>query len=165
MAISNWHSLQSAVLHWLGQPDDPLVAPHVPECIRLFAAEADRRLRTRWREVSAVLLPVTVMPPIAPTPELEQVVDLPDDFRSLRSLRLRGNPTVNLHYLPPDQLTAARGGYYTIEGLTLRFAEPLAETEEILVGYQQGLTPLGPSVLSNWLLREHPDAYLVGTLA
>ena len=172
MAISSLYGLTSALLHWLGQPDDPLVAPHVPDCIRLFEAEADRRLRTRWREVSAVLTPVSIMLPIAGDEVVDPVVALPDDFKSLRSIRLRGvgpsslgPATVNLTYLPPDQLTASELGYYTIEGLGLRFSAALADTDEILITYQQGLTPLGPMVLSNWLLREHPDAYLFGTLA
>lgn len=95
----------------------------------------------------------------------DPIVELPLDFHTLRQVRLYGNPTVNYQYLPPDQLTAARGEYYTIEGLVLRLASSVAPDAEVLVTYQQGLTPLGPRVISNWLLQNHPDAYLFGTLA
>jgi len=173
MSISSYNNLIISLLHWLGQPNDPLVTPHVADCIRLFEAEADRRLRTRWRETDAVLSPLTITPLIAGAEVIDPVVALPDDFKSLRSIRLRGigssslepAPTVNLTYLPPDQLTASEAWYYTIEGLNLRFASALADTDEILITYQQGLTPLAPNVMSNWLLREHPDAYLFGALA
>src|SRR4051812_5869043 len=152
MSLNTMHGLHAAVLNWLGQPDDPLVAPHIPDMVRLFEAEATRRLRTRWREASAVLTPV---------PD-EVLVPLPLDFHTLRAIRLRGNPDVNYTYLPPDQMTASRGQHYTIEGLNLRLAA--AAGDDLLVTYQQGLTPLGPTVLTNWLLANHPDAYLFGVL-
>src|SRR5215207_173164 len=124
MSLTTLHGLQAAVLNWLGQPDDPLVMPHIPDMVRLFESEASRRLRTRWREVSAVLTPF---------PD-DVLVGLPLDFHTLRAIRMRGNPDLNYTYLPPDQLTAARGAYYTIEGLNLRLAS--AAGDDLLVTYQ-----------------------------
>ena len=166
MSFTTLSGLTHAVLEWLGQPNDPLLESHVQDWVRLFECEAQRRLRTKWREVKATLTPALPANPIAPAPaDAGTIVTLPLDYHTLRALRLRGNPTVNLSYLPPEQLTAADGPCYTIEGLTLRFASVLDPAAEILITYQTGITPLSPTVISNWLLQNHPDCYLFGVLA
>jgi hypothetical protein len=42
MALSTYTDLRTAVLGWLARPGDPLVAPAVPDMVRLFEAEANR---------------------------------------------------------------------------------------------------------------------------
>lgn len=156
MPLDTYENLQTAVLNWIARPDDPLVSPSVPDMITLFEREADRRLRTRWSESSATLTPESG----------DDFVSLPSDFGALRSIRLSSNsPILNLRYVTREQLTQAAGEYFTIEGLTLRLADAAGDDTAISIGYIQGLTPLSDSVTSNWLLENHPDAYLFGTLA
>ena len=45
MPLSTYAELQASVLGWLARPGDPLVEPAVPDMVRLFEVEANRRLR------------------------------------------------------------------------------------------------------------------------
>lgn len=155
MALDTYEALQTSILRWLGRPNDTLIAPDVPDMIRLFEVEADRRLKTRWSEGFADLS----------LDEDDYNVLLPNDFRSLRSIRFSGvDPIFNINYLTPEQLNMAAGRFFTIEGLTLRLANIGGENDRIRIGYMRGLMPLGDNVPFNWLLQNCPDAYLFGSL-
>jgi hypothetical protein len=155
MSFSNYANLQTAILNWLGRPGDELVSDHVPDMITLFEREATRRLRTRWQETTTQLYPDPG----------EFVVDLPSDFSALRSIRLSSHdPILNMRYVTPEQLVQTAGEYFTIEGLQLRMPDAAESGQEITIGYMQGLTPLSDSATSNWLLVNHPDLYLYGSM-
>lgn len=156
MSFTSYSNLQTAILNWLGRPGDTLVSSSVPDMITLFEREATRRLHTRWQETTTQ---------IYPDPG-EFVVDLPSDFSALRSIRLSSHdPILNMRYVTPEQLTLTAGEYFVIEGLQLRMPDAADDGQEITIGYMQGLTPLSNSATSNWLLENHPDAYLFGVLA
>jgi len=160
MAISSFLQLRNTILRFLGRPGDLLISNDIPDLIRLFESHADRVLKTRWQEAEAEILPV----------EGAKTAALPDDFRELRSIRTTSaDPEINMRYLAPDQVTAAAstpssGKYFTIEGLRLRLSDPAGAGTVITIGYMQGLTPLSGTVPTNWLLKNHPDAYLFGAL-
>jgi hypothetical protein len=155
MPLDTYANLQTSILRWLGRPGDTLIASDVPDMIRLFEVEADRRLKTRWSDGFAELL----------HDEDDYVVPLPSDFRSLRSIRFSdADPIFNINYLTPEQLNMASRRFFTIEGLNLRLADIGGEHDTIRIGYMRGLTPLSASVPLNWLLQNCPDAYLFGSL-
>lgn len=156
MALDSYAALQTLILRYLRRPGDTLISGDIPDMITLFEREADRRLRTKWNETTMDL-------EIDPG---QSIVHLPNDFRSLRSIRFTGgSPILNLYYMTPEQLNGACGNYFTIEGLDLRIAENVSYGPVITIGYMKGLTPLSNTVASNWLLENHPDAYLFGSLA
>ena len=108
MALDTYAGLQTAILLWLARPGDQLLVPAVPDMIRLFEAEAARRLKLAPAETIASL----------PTAETDWVL-LPQDCRQVRSATIGGCP---LSYAPPDQLNKPRQGvssHYTIISRTL----------------------------------------------
>src|SRR5262252_4825173 len=130
MPLSNYASLQAAVLDWLARPGDPLVAPAVPDMIAMFEEEARDRLQTRFTEKTAQLTPVPGVDTIA----------LPLDYGQLRSIWITTNMgRQHFQYHPPRNLDFNLAIYhldnypcaYTIEGLNLRIiGTPVPTTED-----------------------------------
>ena len=154
MALSTYAELQTAVLGWLARPGDPLVAPAVPDMVRLFEAEASRRLKVGEAE-KAVSLSVTGA----------AATVLPADCCQVRRVSMGESL---LAYVPPHQLAAQSGipRAYTLFGATRIWLGPAPQGNYTIdLIYQSGVPPLGDATPSNWLLQKHPDAYLFGVLA
>jgi len=158
MPLSTYEQLCSSILNWLGRPDDPLIAPAVPDFIALFEAEARDRLRTRFAEQLDVELWGDA-----------GVYPLPCDFAAVRRAKY---DTWALRFRPPFDLdaldwngAAGRPLWYTLEGLQLRVSPPPDADLPIVLDYMQGLPALSSRVASNWLLESAPDLYLYGSLA
>jgi hypothetical protein len=155
MALNSYAALQTTVMNWLARPGDTLISGSIPDMIKLFEAEAQRRLKTRWQETTASLLFAAG----------DSSATLPSDFQMLRSIRLTSNdPILNLYYLTPGQLTHAWAHTFTIEGEALRLVEPVEASTTVTIGYIQGLSELSSLNTTNWLLTNHPDVYLFGVL-
>jgi hypothetical protein len=69
-------------------------------------------------------------------------------------------------YVPPDQLPGGSGPpyRYTLHGTELRLGPAPSGSVTLEILYQSGLPPLSDAAPTNWLLDEHPDAYLYSTL-
>jgi hypothetical protein len=152
MPFSSYAELQTSVLNWIARPGDPLVAPSVPDMITLFEREARRRLRTGDAEVRAYMTVSTA------------AVALPADCRELRLVTSHGYP---LTYVTPMELAGGSGQpcQYTLHGRELRLGPGPSGNVQVEILYQIGVPPLSDAQPTNWLLQEHPDAYLYGTLA
>jgi hypothetical protein len=150
----NYIELQTAVLDFLARPGDPLVAPAVPLLIELFEAEANRRLKTGAAEKYVTLTTIAGSAGIT----------LPPDCVQVRRVSCNG---YTLAYVPPDTLPGLGGSplAYTLWGNTVLWIGPLPDTAySIGLLYQSGVPPLIASGGTNWLLEQHPDVYLYGTL-
>ena len=163
MPLDSYQNLQKSVLDWLARPDDPLVAPAVPDMIAMFEEAARDRLRTRFVDKT-----ITINPPAN-----TNTIPLPLDFGQLRemwvdtangrrvfSFQSAANMDTNLWYI---------SGYpqaFCIEGLNLRVVSDTGDTPSpISMTYLSGLTPLSDTVPTNWLLSTYASAYLLGTLS
>jgi hypothetical protein len=154
MAITTYAELQAAVGNWL---DHGLFAARIPEFIALFEAAANRRLRVREQEATAMLTPAS------------GAVALPADYLAWRRLTWTGAPRVELQYVHPSYLQAAYPSsppdvprIFSIEGTTLKI-RPLDGTP-LELDYFQKIPALSDAASSNWLLAAHPDIYLFGSL-
>jgi hypothetical protein len=152
MPLSTYSELRASILGWLARPDDPLVGPAVADFIRLFEAEAARRLKTAGAE-KRVLATVTDT----------AVVPLPADFAQMRMAAIGG---FALRYLPPDRLQGEGGttNWYSIIGNEMILGPGPNGATTVAMTYQSGVPPLSDSNPSNWLLVSAPDLYLYGSL-
>jgi hypothetical protein len=151
MALDSYSALQASILSWLARPADPLVQPAVPDMIRLFEAEANRRLKSAGAENIAAL------------DASSGWVILPTNCMQIRAVSIGGAP---LLFVPPEQLSSGSGipGYYTIIGRTL-FLGPAPNGATLVdLVFQSGVPPLSDAIQTNWLLDTAPDAYLFGAL-
>lgn len=168
MALDNYTDLQAAVLTWLGRSGDTTISGSVPDMITLFEAEARRRMRTMLNETESTITTV------AGTQEYA----LPAYFGGFRSTPTvtSSDPVVELTYVTPEEANATWLGSepgddagpevaYTIIGTNLRLFPIPQGADTISFSYMQGITPLASAPGGvNWLLTNHPDAYLFGTL-
>jgi hypothetical protein len=163
MALDNYTSLQASVLGWLARPGDPLVAPAVPDMVRLFEAEANRRLRVDGAQTGVFLTATPGSP----------VLTMPADFQALHDAYASLNGDLSkLDYLPTtDPLwaslltTSGRPRYHNPHSGALQLGPVPDNPYLISVNYTRGVPPLGVAGrTTNWLLTRDPDAYLFGTL-
>jgi hypothetical protein len=95
---------------------------------------------------------------------------LPSDFRKMRKLHIEGNPDRPLVEMSPVAIPGTFSGEsgtpraFYIEGRQLGLAPPPDGTYTLRVSYFQRIPPLTSALPSNWLLEEHPDIYVWGTL-
>lgn len=163
MALDTYANLQTAVLNWLARPGDALVAPSIPDMIRLFEAEANRVLATRFQESRVTLVGVGGVDTLA----------LPTDYMEARELVLIG-PTqrFRMEYAAPAQIdeafandTTEQPKLFTIEGANIRLRPPPDAAYSFSLDYIASFPALSNTNPSNQLLATYPDAYLFGTLA
>ena len=155
MALSNYTELQASVADFLNRGDLTSV---IPDFVTMAEAELNRTLRVR--EMS-----VRTQAPID-----SQYVKLPDDFLGMRNIDLLTDPITPLTYKNLQNLDIHRSNdatgkplYYSIMQNNIEFS-PVPDGDYTLeVIYYQKIPALSANA-TNWLLDEHPDAYLYGTL-
>jgi hypothetical protein len=156
MTIATYSDLQAAIGNWL---DHSLFASRTGEFIALFEAAANRRLRVRQQEAMASLVPDT-----------SGAVSIPSDYLAWRRVTWTGQTRNELEYVHPSYLQAAYPSspagvprIFTIEGSTLK-VRPI-DTTALEFDYFQKVPALaGAPGGVNWLLTEHPDLYLFGSM-
>lgn len=146
MSFTNLDELVAAVGRWIKRKD---LAPVVPDFITLFEARVNRVLRTSWQRKFAASMPVVNGVATLPTDWLEAIAvdDGADELRFMTTLQFG-----------PTQVNS---GFYAIEGGTFRVS---GNTGTLNVRYYAKIPPLGVLNPTNWLLANHPDAYLFGVL-
>lgn len=152
MALDTYTNLQTAMSTWLG---NSLNAAAYPDMITLLEAAANRRLRVRQQEATAII----TMTSGSGT--------LPTDYLMWRRVKWPGSVAVDLEYVEPSWLqnmfpTGATGtpSVFTIEGSTIT-ARPSDDTS-LTFQYYQKIAALSGTL--NWLFVAHPDLYLFGSL-
>ena len=146
MSLDTYAGLKAEVADWLNKTN---LTAQIPTFIALAEAQMRRELTfvgqvETWAEAEidedGWILPCRA----------EEVASVTYDGRALA-------------YVPPENISVAdaeRPTWYTIDGNVLKI-QP-AGTVDIRV--KTSFCPLSPSVSRNWILRDHPDAYLYGAL-
>ena len=155
MALANYTDLQASIADFLNRSDLTSV---IPDFITLTEADLNRSLRVGGMSVRTR------------APVSEQYVKLPVDYMVMRNIELMTNPVTPLEYrnlqnLDSHRRTDASGKpiYYSITQNNIEFA-PVPDQEYTLeIVYYQKVPALAEHA-TNWLLDNHPDAYLYGSL-
>lgn len=152
MALDTYANLQTSMSGWLG---NSLNAASYSDMVTIFEACANRRLRVRQQEATAVI----AMTSGAGT--------LPTDYLMWRRVKWPGSVAADLEYVEPSWMqnmypTAASGTpqVFTIEGSTIT-VRPSDDTS-LTFQYFQKIAALSGTL--NWLFLAHPDLYLFGSL-
>jgi len=155
MALANYTDLKASVADFLNRSDLTSV---IPDFITMAEAELNRTLRVR--EMS-----VRTQAPID-----SQYVKLPDDFLGMRNIDLLTDPVTPMTYKNLQNLDIHRASdatgkpiYYSIMQNNIEFAPVPDGDYTIEIVYYQKVPSLSANS-TNWLLTDHPDAYLYGTL-
>jgi len=157
MALSNYGELKAAAGTYLFHQR---FAPQYDTAQLFFEAVANRRLRVREMESSALLTTV------------DGEVALPDDYLAWRTVLPTDerNPQYELEYvhpayLPPTSLNRRYPKLFTIEGNLFK-VRPINDVPSDYEMHYYGKVPslVGNDTNSNWLLLAYPDFALEGLL-
>ena len=159
MTIASYSELVSEMEAWLNRSD---LTARIPAFIRLYEARMNRRLRDPEMEQTGT------QDTVAGT----EGYSLPTGFTSFRQVFIDAVPRINLVPMSPQALRiqftgqedASPSAYAIIDGQIVLAPTPTDESTLTMI-YYRGLTGLDSGNTSNWLLEQHPDAYLYGSLA
>lgn len=164
--ITDYTSLQTAIVDYLKRDQDTQLTSAVPGFIQLTEAKLNRTLFRREMEQRSTT--------IADTSDNEpEFISLPTDFQSMRRVRLSsvtGKPC--LEFKSGTQMDEYRfqianvpgqPRYFTIFGTEMELAPTPDANYTIEMVYRQNIPALA-SNSTNWLLTLSPDIYLYGAL-
>jgi len=167
MAINTYATLVTAATEWLAREEDTTLIARIPDFIALCEAKGNRTLFVPQMEVrSTTSVDIATAEP--------EFVTLPDDFQSMRRLRLSsvaGKPP--LRFLTSTQIdemryardnVSAQPNSYAIIGTELELFPTPNENYTLEMLYRANIPALTSVNTFNWLLLAAPDFYLYGTL-
>lgn len=154
MALATYADLKASMASWLHRAD---LSTQIPDFIALAEGMMSRKLRVR-KMIARSTATLT-----------DEYSAVPADFMGVRTFSISDGPD-QLRYLTPAQMDqAVTGGqvggspvYYSIVGTEFRFYPATDASAELT--YWQRIPALSDGNTTNWLLTDHPDAYLYGAL-
>lgn len=151
-----WTELKASMAEWLNRSD---LTSKLPEFIAFAERKFNRTLMVPDREETST----------ASTSGAR--LALPTDFWRIRSIYLDSDPKAVLQEVSPMVLRraypdAATGQpvSFSINGRELVFGPSPDTTYTVVLEYYQTIPALGATQATNWLLTDHPDLYLYGSL-
>lgn len=158
MALATYTDLQASVASWLNRSDLSAV---IPDFVSMAEAKHSRDLRLRKQVTS------TTLSTVANT----RGVSLPTDFLEIENISILGSPERQITYATVEQLdsvypnsgTVAEPSLYTIEGDQILFGPTPDGAYSVSLLYYAKFPALA-SNSTNWLLTNHPSAYLYASL-
>lgn len=164
--ITDYATLQSAVTEYLAREQDTTLIGRIPTFIQLSEAKFNRELFVRQMEGRST----TTINLASGEPEF---ISLPDDFQSMRRMRLSSvtrKPLIDfMSGTQMDEYRAKSGNvagtprYFTIFGDEIELAPTPDAAYTIEMVYRQNVPALSSND-TNWLLNLAPDLYLYGAL-
>lgn len=158
MALDTYSDLKSAIADWLNRTD---LTARIPDFIALTEASLNRDLRTQDMVTTATLETVAGT----------ATVSLASDVVEVRSAVLQTNPKVVLPFITlqhlDDRFALASSGKpvaFSMQGNALKLGPTPDAVYSLAVTYYQPVTALSDAAPSNWVLSDHPDLYLYGSL-
>jgi hypothetical protein len=161
MAITTYAELQTAAANWLDRTD---LTARIPEFIELAEASFNRKIRQPDMVTKNDSFSIS-----------GQYNTLPSDTLEIIRIVVDVQPVIVLEYLTPEELAQRRGDltgtgkpyYFTLIGGSSNQLEVLRSPDATYTSsivYYTRIPALTDSATTNWLLTNHPDVYLFGTL-
>lgn len=159
MALATYSDLTASVARWLRRSD---LSDVIPDLIALAEATMNRELNT---SLQLVKQPYTIA---------GELVAKPTGFRQMRALRLTTGVIGPVLEWTPEEMAAAKAVPAVLQSYPRRFSAVGSQFEfwpvpdasyGAVITYQAGFTPLSVGNPTNWILTDHPDAYLYGALS
>jgi hypothetical protein len=158
MAITTYAELKTSITDFLNRDDLTTVAPTF---ISLAEADMQRRVR-HWRQEKRSNANLN-----------SRYSDVPGDFLEVIRFGVTGDNNSTLEMISQSQMldrrmqngnTSGSPRYYALTAGEIElFPSPSAITSTELYYYSK-IDALSASTASNWMLENHPDAYLYGSL-
>lgn len=162
MAITTYANLQTAINYRIGNRSDADLTTRTPEYIALCESEMQRRLETVDQEIVSTLSTTSGSPTVA----------LPTGFQRARLLRLSFGGVyteIGLFAASGQGSTYIAGSGVPVQasivGTNLRINPTPDSVYTLFLDYWGKFSPLSTNNTSNWILADHPDAYLYGSMA
>ena len=97
---------------------------------------------------------------------------VPTNFGGVKHFHLNTTPRVSLDFLPDYLIThkyadgaTGRPAHYCVQGANFRFGPTPDVAYTATLVYYLKVPALTDSATSNWVLAQHPDAYMYGAMA
>ncbi len=155
MALTTYSELQGAIADWMARSD--ISGPRINDCIAMFEAAANRRLRVRQMQTAEGIATV------------DGIGALPTGYLTWTEVAWLADPVRVLAYADANWADTAIGSvagtpsYFYIQGESI-YIYPQDDSSEISLAYYTKIPALADSAPTNWLLSAHPDVYLFGSL-
>jgi len=160
MALANYTDLQSSITGWLRRDGDTSLVATAPDLITLAEAQFNRDIRHRRMETSTTLTLTGG----------SNTVALPTDYIETRTAIVQSSPKQVMTFVTPSQLainwasgTSGIPTEYTIIGTNMKVGKTPDTGYSLELTYYQQIPDLASNT-TNWLLTNHPDMYLYGSL-
>ena len=158
MSITTYAQLQTTIATWLRPGTASTSGLQITDFITLFENKANRRLRLRVMESDESVVGVVS----------SRYVALPSGYLEPIALYLTDeDPREELDYRLPEQLCVLnqnnRPQEWAIDGTNIAFDVPCDQAYTMTFRMYERFA-LSDSATTNWLLTNHPDLYLYGSL-
>jgi hypothetical protein len=159
MALSNFTELKASIADWMLRDDLTSV---IPDFIALAEAHMNRQLES-WKMEEMSALTVS-----------SRYTALPSDFMSAKRVEVTTPYCIPLESMSRADMQQQRaelldaGGrpqYYAITDSQLEVLPSPDASYTVNLYYKEKIPALSDSNTSNWVLADHPDLYLFGSLA
>lgn len=155
MSLSTYAELQASIAGWLFDRTD--LTEEIKDFIRLAEAQMQRELRS-FRMVERVDLTISTQYTAAPENHLETIRLFIDD------LRLDAVTPQDMAEKREYDDTAGQPRFFAMSGTDFEVYPTPDETYTGKLQYYRTIPALAADNTTNWLLTNHPDAYLYGSL-
>lgn len=157
MALSTYTELKAAIADYLDRSD---LTSQIVDFITLAEAEFNRTLFVAQREE------------VSSASASSGTITLPSDFWAMRAIYIDSDPKVFLHQMSLGELrtsysasaTGKPQNFAIQSGNELVLGPSPDATYSLILNYYQKIPALSGSQATNWLLTDHPDVYLFGSL-
>jgi len=158
--VFDYATLTAALLDYPNRVGDSDYEGSTDSFINSFEKSANRKILSRYGEMTTTL-----------TTDADGLVTLPTDFIAARNKNvLNGNLLTSLSTIPQGAVASifpiTTGGdpyYVSISGSQLSANPPAIR--DITLDYYAKFVGLSGSNTTNWLVTQHPDYYLFGSMA